>query len=296
MDFLKEKRLSLKRFRTYDTQDSVQPRDVEVQSARSISESGFSSWRAFKKYIMTDVDPSRCTAILTAYCFLTGITDAVSFTAIFIWCGFMTGNTVQLALSLGRIFSPSDGDLTFRTMDKQSLTALCCFAIGILLGRIGDRIGAHTRLWLFLGTMLQTLFIMGAAITTWKGNQPSVAEARDSPAWTQNITFLAIALMSAALGLQGIMAKRIPSQFGTTVVLTTVWVELVGDPHLFKLRHVPSRDHRILEIAFFFLGAVFGRALLDQIGSAGTLGIGTAIRFVVALFWLAVPEKPFEEQ
>ena len=79
-------------------------------------------------------------------------------------------------------------------------------------------------------------------------------------------------------------------------MLTTVWVELVGDPNLFKLRHVPSRDHRILEISFFFLGAVFGRALLDQIGSAGTLGIGTAIRFVVALFWLAVPEKPFEEQ
>lgn len=123
---------------------------------------------------------------------------------------------MQLALSLGRIFSPSDGDLTFRTMDKQSLTALSCFAIGILLGRIGDRIGAHTRLWLFLGTLLQTLFIMGAAITTWKGNQPSVAEARDAPAWTESITFLAIALMSAALGLQGIMAKRIPSQFGTT--------------------------------------------------------------------------------
>ena len=80
------------------------------------------------------------------------------------------------------------------------------------------------------------------------------------------------------------------------MVLTTVWVELVGDVDLFKLRHVPSRDHRILEILFFFMGAVIGRALLDQIGSAGTLGIGTGIRFVVALMWLAIPEKPFEEQ
>jgi len=80
------------------------------------------------------------------------------------------------------------------------------------------------------------------------------------------------------------------------VVLTTVWVELVGDPNLFRLRHVPSRDHRILEILFFFMGAVLGRALLDQIGSAGTLGIGTAIRFLVALLWLAVPEKPVGEQ
>jgi len=34
-----------------------------------------------------------------------------------------------------------------------------------------------------------------------------------------------------------------------------------------------------------------GRALLDQIGSAGTLGVGTGLRFIVSIWWLFVPGK-----
>ena len=40
-----------------------------------------------------------------------------------------------------------------------------------------------------------------------------------------------------------------------------------------------------------FVGGFVGRALIDQIGDAGTFGVGTGIRFLIALSWLGVPAK-----
>jgi hypothetical protein len=90
------------------------------------------------------------------------------------------------------------------------------FLFGAFIGRIGDRIGAKTRLWLFLGTLIQALFTMGAAISLWKSGQGSIASGRSVPAWTNAGTYACLGLMSASMGLQGIMGKRVNTQFATT--------------------------------------------------------------------------------
>lgn len=76
---------------------------------------GPTSWRA---YLMENVDPARAMSPLASYCFMTGFmcvsfsscgcwklkayfcpflhSDAISFSAVFVWCGFQTGNTVQV--------------------------------------------------------------------------------------------------------------------------------------------------------------------------------------------------------
>ncbi len=148
----------------------------------------------------------------------TAHSDSVSFTAIFVWCGFQTGNSVQLALALARLFSGPAGsrDTSFHLADQQALTSVLTFIAGASLGRIGDRMGPKTRAWLFLGTMIQALFTMAAALTAWKSGQGSIAEVRGDPAWSNALTFVAIAFMSASLGLQGIMGKRVNTQFATT--------------------------------------------------------------------------------
>ena len=88
------------------------------------------------------------------------------------------------------------------------------------------------------------------------------------------------------------MGKRINSQFATTVVLTSVWCELIADPKLFSLKKaITSRDHKALAIFALFLGAFLGRALAAQIGSAGALGVATGIRVLLAFGWLFVPSK-----
>ena len=75
------------------------------------------------------------------------------------------------------------------------------------------------------------------------------------------------------------------------MVLTTVWCELLSDPNLFRARRVLTRDHRFIAVFSLFLGGFVGRALLDQIGSAGALGVGTGMRALIMLAWIAVPGK-----
>ncbi|KDQ60494.1 hypothetical protein JAAARDRAFT_56379 [Jaapia argillacea MUCL 33604] len=243
---------------------------------------------------MTSVHPDQCTPPLVAYCFMTGFIDAVGFTAIFVWCGFQTGNSVQLALALARLFQgpPGQRDFSFHIADKQALTSLITFILGASVGRIGDHMGSKTRLWLFLGTMIQALFTMAAALCVWKSGQGSFAELRGDPAWTTPLTFVAVGFMSASLGLQGIMGKRVNGQYATTIVLTTIWCELMADPKLFNLRAwVVSRDHKLIAIVSLFIGGFAGRALIEAIGAAGTLGVGCGLRTLIAIGWLFVPEK-----
>ena len=51
-----------------------------------------------------------------------------------------------------------------------------------------------------------------------------------------------------------------------------------------------------MAIVSLFIGALSGRAILDNIGSAGALGVGTAMRFIITLWWFFIPEnKTFED-
>ncbi|KAH9939192.1 hypothetical protein B0H21DRAFT_757223 [Amylocystis lapponica] len=246
------------------------------------------------RHIMGDVDPVKSTFPLASYCFMTGFIDSIAFSAVFVWCGFQTGNSVQLALALARLFSGQRGqrDTSFHPADQMALTSLISFNIGAFIGRLGDRIGPKSRAWLMLGTFIQALFSMAAALAVWKSGQGSVASDRGDPAWTNARTFVAIGFMSASVGLQGIMGKRVNTQFTTTVVLTTVWCELMADPKLFQFnRYIISRDHKIIAIVAVFIGGFVGRAIIDAIGSAGALGVGTGFRLLIAICWLFVPGK-----
>lgn len=225
---------------------------------------------------------------------MTGFIDSISFTAVFVWCGFQTGNFAQLALALARLFSGPKGfqDHTFHIADQQALTSLISFNAGAFIGRWGDHIGSHTRIWMFMGTMIQALFTMAAAVTIWQSGQLSVADDRGHPSWTNALSFICLAFMSASLGVQGIQGKRLNTQFTTTIVLTTVWVELMSDPRLFNFKNkVITRDHKLIAAACLFVGGFTGRAILDKIGASGALGVGAGIRLLIAFSWLLVPAK-----
>ena len=75
------------------------------------------------------------------------------------------------------------------------------------------------------------------------------------------------------------------------VVLTTVWCELMSDPFLFATRSAPSRDHKVLGALALFCGGFVGRALVDQIGSPGALGVGACVRVCIAIGWTLVPAR-----
>ena len=200
---------------------------------------------------MTEVDPLQATAPLAAFCFMTGFMSVcyiynsnplLALSSVMrspslpfsYGVGFKPetlprctslvclskpiSNDYQLALALARLFEgpPNHRDSTFHKADQQALCSLLAFNAGTFLGRIGDKIGAQRRIWLIIGSFIATLFTMAAAIAFWKSGQPSLATERAEPAWTNTLTFVGIAFMSASLGVQGILSKRLNTQFGTT--------------------------------------------------------------------------------
>jgi hypothetical protein len=59
--------------------------------------------------------------------------------------------------------------------DKQALCSLLSFLLGTSLGRFGDKIGPHRRVWLMSATVLQALLIMAAALVSHYGGQSGIA-------------------------------------------------------------------------------------------------------------------------
>ncbi|KAF8217739.1 hypothetical protein K438DRAFT_1795562 [Mycena galopus ATCC 62051] len=281
---------------TIDGESQTNSKETTMHDAELAMEK--SSRPTFWQHLNTEVDPAQATGPLAAFCFMTGFIDAISFTAIFVWCGFQTGNFAQLALAIARLWeiAPSGvgHDTSFHIADRQAITSLLSFNAGAFVGRLGDRMGPHKRIWLVLATLIQVLLTMGAALAVWKSGQGSIAAERGTPSWTNVDTFVCLALMSASLGVQGIVGKRLNTQFTTTIVLTTVWVELVTDPRLFKLREkVKTRDHKLIAAVALFFGAFTGRAILaTRIGAAGALGVGAGFRVLIMLAWIVIPGKP----
>jgi uncharacterized membrane protein YbaN (DUF454 family) len=99
----------------------------------------------------------------------------------------------------------------------------------------------------------------------------------------------ALGFASASLGIQGIIGKRLNTQFATAVVLTTTWCELINDPKLFTVGPATARDHKAMAVFFLFLGAMISRTLIDVIDSPAVLGIGAGLRIIHMVAWLAVP-------
>ena len=148
----------------------------------------------------------------------------------------LQGNTVQLAAAIARLFSgPDQNPRYFHPADRLALCSLVSFVLGAFLGQIGDRIGPKTRLWTIGATALQAGLMAGAFVAIIVSNQASFATDRGDVAWADAPGLVGLGLMSAGMGLQGIVAKRLNSHYGTTVVLTTIWCELVADPGLFHL-------------------------------------------------------------
>ncbi|KAJ7512455.1 hypothetical protein B0H11DRAFT_2214253 [Mycena galericulata] len=138
-----------------------------------------------------------------------------------------------------------------------------------------------------LGAFIRPLFTVLAAICIQQSGQGSIALARGEPSWTNGVASTGLALMAASLGLHGIMAKRLNTQFSTTVVLTAVWVELMAD----HCRRIANRDHKLLALIALFGGALIARLLLGRIGTPATLAFGAGIRLIVAVGWVFVPGK-----
>ncbi|CAE6481378.1 unnamed protein product [Rhizoctonia solani] len=273
-----------------------------------------------RKYLMNEVDTNIASFPLAAYCFMTGYSNAITYTACYVWSAFQTGNTIQCAMAIAKLFTKYPHPVTenpwpttvpeqvswnplaaeqwdwrhdtgLRTSDAQALASLLCFLFGAFCGRLGDHIGPRKRAWLVSNTFLQAMFTLGATLCCHANGESSFAGARGSEFanWGTVLGFCTLGFTSAAMGLQAHAGVRIGNIFNSSVVLTTIWVQFVSEPKLFKPSMVKQRDHKAIAVLGLIIGGIAGRALVDTIGSTWSLGIGAIVRVCIGLSWLSIP-------
>lgn len=129
-----------------------------------------------------------------------------------------TGNTVQLAIAISRLFSGPNAGPGFQQSDQQALVSLLSFVIGGLIGRLSYvslfGFAPQSRRWLFFGTLLQALFTLGGTLCAAFAHQSGFATMRNGLSWTDPLGFSALGFLSASMGLQGVMANHFGSHFG----------------------------------------------------------------------------------
>ncbi|KAL1405362.1 hypothetical protein Q8F55_008993 [Vanrija albida] len=272
------------------TASTEQLRDAEADLPRANSAPPHSLAVRLIRRLEGEVDAKACDWISVFACFLTGWTSAISFTACFVWPGFQTGNVAQLAIAIARTFDPPrTRTYTFMKGDQQALTALVSFWLGTSLGRIGARVGPKRRAWLVTTALIQIALAVAAALCAHFSGEGAYADGRDHPSWSTPRGMAALGFLSASLGLQGIVGKRIASPMNTTVVLTTTWVEIFNDPSLFVIGLAPSRDVRVAGVLAVLVGAFTARALLAVAHSSGTIGVLCGFRLIQVVWWAAIP-------
>lgn len=140
------------------------------------------------------------------------------------------------------------------------MTSLLSFYLGGVLAQlIPKRFGPRHRGMLVCVTLFQAVLTAGAAIAsgTWlcsnvdvetrrlsadrgsashtaDGPTDTFADGRLDPKWQDAPGYMALALLSASCGLQGVIADSIGTNLGVTVVLTSLWVQVrsPGSAHL----------------------------------------------------------------
>jgi hypothetical protein len=165
---------------------------------------------------------------------ITTCSNAIVFSAAYVWPGMQTGNTAQvsdrrthtqlntylflsqLGVALGRLFENGGANLRFHLADRFALCSLLSFALGALAARFGDRIGSSTRAWLATGTFLQAIMTAIAAVAIWQNGSESIALHRSHIIWHNAGAFATVGLVSASLGFQGVQARRLTTHFGAT--------------------------------------------------------------------------------
>ncbi|WVQ79306.1 hypothetical protein IAT38_001403 [Cryptococcus sp. DSM 104549] len=246
--------------------------------------------RRFASHLRSNIHPSSVALPSIYLCFLTGLTASPSFAACFIWCGFQTGNAAQLGLAVARIWAPH-GQRTFgfRKMDQQALVSLICFFMGAVVGQVGNVVGGRRRAWLSGATLGQMVLMAAGALAAHYSGETGLANERGDPSWATPIGMTALAFLSATMGLQGAVGCKLGTPLGTTVPLTSTWIDIFNDPFLFALRRVHTRDTRIIGAFALIFGAMVSRFLLSEIGSAPTIAVVIGFRAVLLVWWHLLP-------
>lgn len=223
------------------------------------------------------------------------------------------GNTVFVGLGVAAVIKQlGQPDKSMGWV--KSLTAIAFFQLGAFFFSRFHRLGATpVRRWAVMSSFtIQTLLIALAAtlvtigvvpaapspiasVFDAAGNEFTIASpsyAEKNVNWMVLVPLAIIAFQSAgqAVGSRALGYPGLP-----TGVLTSLYVALWSDPHVFTARLAEDRERnqRLAAVVVLIVGAIFGGLCTDgsQLGVDGALWIAVILKTgIVLAWWLWSPE------
>jgi len=245
----------------------------------------------------SDVDP-RWGDIVLLGCFLTtGMVDSVAFNTWNCFVGMQTGNTIFAGLGVSNL--PSNVP---RHTWVKSLVAILSFCLGALFFSRYHRYLGPLKRWVIMSSFfIQTSFmILTASLISGdvvaKTESATTPGGREAFPWHELCPIALLAFQSAG---QIVASRQLKYNALPTVVLTSLFCDLMSDPDLFTagLLQDPDRNRRATGAVLLFGGAAISGALMKTgVGYAGALWIATGIKGAMVLAWLLwKPKRPSKQ-
>ncbi|KIW28945.1 uncharacterized protein PV07_04797 [Cladophialophora immunda] len=246
-------------------------------------------------WLTSDIDTRWADTILLACFFVTGMVDSVAFNTWSCFVGMQTGNTIFAGLGV----SDLPGNVPRHTWTK-SLVAILSFCLGALFfSRYHRHLGPLRRWVLASSFFLQTAFMIltaalisgGVVAKNTQGVETGADGGRGSFPWHELCPIALLAFQSAG---QIVASRVLKYNALPTVVLTSLFCDLMGDPDLFTagLLEDPDRNRRALGAVLLFAGAAVSGALIKtSVGYDGALWVATGVKGAMVLAWLAWSPK-----
>ncbi|KAI1433310.1 hypothetical protein GGR50DRAFT_669520 [Xylaria sp. CBS 124048] len=223
------------------------------------------------------------TDLVLLVCYIiTGLLDSA---AISTWGSFVsmqTGNTIYLGLGLA---SPSTS-----TRWLKSGTSIAFFCLGSIFFSSFHRAFSPKRRWVLCASFLvQTAIIVAAAAILQFAPMPDNPQA--SIGWTELVPIALIAFQSCG---QAVTSRAVKHNALTSVVLTSIYLDLFSDVELFAVRNV-ERNRRVAAPLLLLAGAVLGGTLAQSsAGFASALWISAALKLGLVAAWFVWPAETEE--
>jgi hypothetical protein len=244
--------------------------------------------------LTSDIDTRWADTILLACFFTTGMVDSIAFNTWSCFVGMQTGNTIFAGLGV----SDLPGNVPRHTWTK-SLIAILSFCLGAFCFSRYHRYLGPLKRWVIMSSFLiqTSLMIVTASLISGdvvgKTEETTTDDGRGNFPWHELCPIALLAFQSAG---QIVASRMLKYNALPTVVLTSLFCDLMSDPDLFTagLLQDPDRNRRALGAVFLFAGAVVSGALINtSVGYSGALWIATGVKGGMALAWLVWrPKKP----
>lgn len=239
--------------------------------------------------------------VLLACFYCSGLIDSMAFNMYGCFVSMQTGNTIFIGLGVN-----GQPDSLPRNSWSKSLVAVICFALGALCFSSFHRIFGPQRRWVlvtnfFIQALLVGIVAIIATTNVVPNHPPHVVLSNGNGLLTFTLPsdfpesdFAPIALLAFQSAGQIVASRVLKYNAMPTVVLTSLYCDLMSDAQLFTapLPENADRNRRFLGAMLLLIGAISGAYLTkSSAGFMGGLWIGCFLKLCMGVAWLLWKEK-----